>query len=74
VPLPKVQIGPSKNKVEKGVLFFGRRKVSDNLPRLPRIPPQNHHKNTTSAHLFSSKTPAKTPIHHSKKSGAQFAF
>jgi hypothetical protein len=36
-------------------------------PRLPRTPPQKHHKNTTPAPLFSSKTPAKALIHHSKK-------
>jgi hypothetical protein len=43
-------------------------------PRLPRTPPQKHHKNTTPAPLFSSKTPAKALIHHSKKNAANFTF
>jgi hypothetical protein len=43
--------------------------VSGNSPRLPRIPPQIHHKNTTSNHRISAKPPAKTPFHHKSKNG-----
>jgi hypothetical protein len=60
-------ITQAENKVGKPVLFFRPQKVSVNSPRLPHIPPQNHHKNTTSAHPFLPKTPAKTPFHHAQK-------
>jgi hypothetical protein len=43
--------------------------VSGNSPRLPRIPPQIHHKNTTLNHRISAKPPAKTPFHHKSKNG-----
>jgi hypothetical protein len=41
--------------------------VSVNSPRLPRISPQLHHKNTTRCTRFSAKPPAKTHIHQRKK-------
>src|ERR1700692_2541332 len=52
---------PPQNKSEIPVPFSVREKVSGNSPRLPRNPPQTHHKSTTPAHPFSPITPTK---HH----------
>jgi hypothetical protein len=43
----------AKNKLQKPVLFFFPQKHAAFGPRLPRIPPQTHHKNTTSKPPFS---------------------
>jgi hypothetical protein len=41
--------------------------VTANGPALPRIPPQIHHQNTTSCHLFFPKTPVKHHKHPESK-------
>jgi hypothetical protein len=41
---------------------FRSGKVTINVPALPRISPQIHHKNTTLITTFSAKPPAKTPL------------
>jgi hypothetical protein len=52
----------TKNKVEIRGMFFSTQKHAVTAPRLPRIPPQLHHKNTTpKTHIFP-KHPSKTPI------------
>ena len=56
-----------KNIFENIGVFFSNKKATVNAPSLPRIPPQNDHKNTTVYHHNSSKPPAKTPSHHSEK-------
>jgi hypothetical protein len=55
-----------KKKLQHPVPFFTPEKMAVSRPALPRIPPQTHHKNTTSYTRFSQKTPAKTALHHSK--------
>jgi hypothetical protein len=61
----------SKNKLQNPVLFFDRKKVTVTAPRLPRIPPQTNHKNTTPKNRNYRKTPAKTPLHHERKKAAR---
>jgi hypothetical protein len=56
-----------KNKLQNPVLFFSLEKVTVTSPRLPRIPPQTHHKNTTLKTRISAKNPAKSPLHHKRK-------
>jgi hypothetical protein len=58
---------PAKNKVQKGVLFFGVEK----RPSTYQVCHAIHHNFTTktprSAHRFSRNTPANTTFHHTKK-------
>jgi hypothetical protein len=55
-------MGNRENKVEIRGMFFSTQKQAINAPRLPRIPPQLHHKNTTPKTPISPKPPLKTPI------------
>jgi hypothetical protein len=48
--------------------------VTVKAPRLPRIPPQIHHQNTTFCRAFLPKPPAKTGKHHTKKLLQQTSF
>jgi hypothetical protein len=48
---------PTKNKVEKPVPPSATRKVIASRPRLPRISPQPHHKNTTPNRQNPNKHP-----------------
>jgi hypothetical protein len=57
---------PTQKKLQHPVLFFAPEKMAVSRPALPHIPPQTHHKKTTSYTRFSQKTPAKTALHHSK--------
>jgi hypothetical protein len=50
-----------KNKVEIREEVFSAQKHAVITPRLPRIPPQLHHKNTTPKTRTSPKHPLKTP-------------
>jgi hypothetical protein len=59
---PKVE-----NKLQKVGAFFAAEKVVRKRPHSPRKPPQIDHKNTTTKHAFSPKSPAKTPVHHKIK-------
>ena len=45
-----------KNKSATPVPFFSREKVTGNSPRLPRNPPQTHHKKPPRKHALSQKT------------------
>jgi hypothetical protein len=56
----------SKKKVQNSEEFFGREKAPSTHHLLPRISPQNHHKNTTICRHNLPKPPAKTPLHHIK--------
>jgi hypothetical protein len=62
----------AKNKLQKPVLFFFAQKHAASRPRLPRIPPQIHHKNTTAKPPFSQKTPVKTTNPPRQKKEAVF--
>jgi hypothetical protein len=62
----------AKNKLQKPVLFFFQQKHAASRPRLPRIPPQTHHKNTTSKTPFSQKTPVKTTNPPCRKNYSNF--
>jgi len=42
-------------------VFFAASAVTVNRPRLPRNPPQIHHKNTTAVHHIFQNHPQKTP-------------
>jgi hypothetical protein len=44
---------------KKLACFFSARKPPFSAPRLPRNPPQTHHKNTTAAHHIFPKPPLK---------------
>jgi hypothetical protein len=59
---PGFRHGTTKNKVEIRGMFFSTQKHAVTAPRLPRIPPQLHHKNTTPKTPISPKHPSKTPI------------
>jgi hypothetical protein len=54
-------------KLQHLVLFFKAEKRAVRCPRLPRIPPQTHHKSTTRCTRFFAKTPAKTALHHNQE-------
>jgi ABC-type phosphonate transport system ATPase subunit len=56
-----------KKIVPEPVLFIVGEKASGNSPRLPHIPPQLHHKNTTLCTRFSLKSPAKTAFHQRRQ-------
>jgi hypothetical protein len=55
---------PLKNKSQKVGVFFSAEKASAETPQSPHIPPQINHQNTTFAHPFLPKPPAKTTTHH----------
>jgi hypothetical protein len=42
-------------------VFFAASTATVNEPRLPRNPPQTHHKNTIAAHHIFQNHPQKTP-------------
>jgi hypothetical protein len=50
-------MGNRENKVEIRGMFFSTQKQAINAPRLPRIPPQLHHKNTTPKTPILQKPP-----------------
>jgi hypothetical protein len=54
-------LGNRENKVEIHGMFFSTQKHAATAPRLPRIPPQLHHKNTTPKTPIFPKHPSKTP-------------
>jgi hypothetical protein len=51
----------------KKVENFDHEIVTVNQPAFTSLSPQTHHKNTTLKHRNFSKTPAKTPLHHTGK-------
>jgi hypothetical protein len=57
-----------KNKAENSVLLFVIKKVAAFSPRLPCTPPHIHHNLPPRCTTKSSKTPAKTHLHHGRKS------
>jgi hypothetical protein len=57
---PNTPVGV-KNKVEIRGMFFTAQKQAVTAPRLPRIPPQLHHENTTPKTPIFTKHPSKTP-------------
>jgi hypothetical protein len=48
-----------ENKLQKRGAFSARQKTYLNAPRLPRIPPQTHHKKPSKKSRFSQNTPQK---------------
>jgi hypothetical protein len=66
-PFPFTILGWQVNDNCKEWHFFDTTKVAVNGPRLPRIPPRFHHKNTTAKHPNFQKPPAKTAFHHPEK-------
>jgi hypothetical protein len=58
---------PEENKGEIRGVFFNTQKHAVIAPRLPRIPPQLHHKNTTPKTRIFPKHPSKTPANRQQR-------
>jgi hypothetical protein len=66
-PSPLLVLLPKKIKLKSVAYFSTPKNTLSSQPRLPRIPPQLHHKNTTPKTRIFPKHPSKTPANRQQR-------